>query len=184
MKSVWHWRTTVNFLVMAMLLASVGVAAQQRKAWKAGEFRGLVAGKATRKDVVRVLGASTPKTTPHLDIYSYPGKGDFGSNVTVEVNRATGRVETITERFAPNITRTQARKKYGENYNEVQSSVAECPHESVNAMAYRDSNGPIGLIEYPQLGLVLWPNQEGFDIAAALYLAKPLPAKKPVCGKR
>lgn len=184
MKSIWHWRTAVNLLAMTTLLASVGLVGQQRSGWKAGEFKGLVAGKATRKDVVRVLGASTPKTTPHLEVYSYPGKGDFGSNVTVEVSRATGRVETITERFAPNITRTQARKKYGEKYNEVQYSVAECPHEGLNALAYRDSNGPIGLIEYPQQGLVLWPNQEGFDIAAALYLAKPLPGKKPVCAKQ
>lgn len=184
MKSVWRWRTAVNLLAMAMPLASVGLVGQQRSGWKAGEFRELVAGKATRKDVVRVLGASTPKTTPHLEAYSYPGKGDFGANVTVEVSRATGRVETITERFSPNITRTQARKKYGENYNEGQYSVAECPHESVNAMAYRDPNGPIGLIEYPRQGLVLWPNQEGFDIAAALYLAKPLPGKKPGCGKQ
>ena len=184
MKAVRQWRTAVNLLVMAMLLASVGVAGQQRKAWKAGEFKGLVAGKATRKDVVRVMGATAPTRTPHLEVFNYPGKGDFGSNVTVEVSRATGLVETITERFAPNITRTQAHKKYGENYDEVQYSVAECPHESVNAMAYRDSKGPIGLIEYPQQGLVLWPNQEGFDIAAALYLAKPLPGKKPICGKQ
>ncbi|HEU5401412.1 MAG TPA: hypothetical protein VFU86_08650 [Terriglobales bacterium] len=166
-----------------LLLASAGLGAQQR-AWKAGDFRGLVAGKSTRKDVVRVLGTATPKQTAHLEIFDYPGKGDFGSRVIVEVNRATGLVATVTERFAPNITRTQARKKYGERYNEVQYSVSDCPQEGVNAPAYRDPKGPIGLIEYPQQGLVLWPNEEGFDIAAALYLPKPMPGKKPVCSKR
>ncbi len=167
-----------------MLFASSGLAAQQRSVWKPGEFRGLVAGRSTRKDVVRVLGATTPKTSAHLESYSYASKGDFGSSVIVEVNRATGLVQTITERFSPNITRTQARKKFGERYNEVQYSIAECPHEGVDALAYRDPKGPIGLIEYPQQGLVLWPNEQGFDIAAALYLAKPLPSKKPVCSKQ
>ncbi len=176
-----RWRAAV--CVLCVLATSCGLAAQQRGTWKPGDFRGLTAGKSTRKDVVRVLGAGTPKTTAHLEIYSFAGKGDFGANVFVEVNRATGVVETITERFAPNITRTQARKKYGERYDEVQYSVVECAHEGVNAMAYRDPKGPIGLIEYPQQGLVLWPNEEGFDIAAALYLAKPLPGKKPVCAK-
>lgn len=171
-------------LLAVLLLAGMELSAQQRRAWKPGEFQGLVAGKSTRKDVTRVLGVTTPKRSAHLEIYSYPGKGDFGASVTVEVNRATGVVETITERFSPNITRTQARKKFGESYNEGQYSIADCPHEGVNSPVYRDSNGPIGLIEYPQQGLVLWPNEEGFDIAAALYLAKPLPGRKPVCAKQ
>lgn len=185
MRVVRHRSGTATVVVLVvLLLVSTGFSAQKRSAWKAGEFRGLVAGKSNRKDVVRVLGASTPKNTAHLEVYSYSGKGDFGANIIVEVSRATGLVVAITERFSPNITRTQARKKYGESYNEVQYSVAECPHEGVNALAYRDPSGPIGLIEYPQQGLVLWPNEEGFDIAAALYLAKPLPKKKPACGKQ
>jgi hypothetical protein len=167
-----------------VLLASAGVAGQQRSAWRPGEFQELVTGRSTRKDVIHVLGATTPKTSTHLETYSYPGKGAFGATVIVEVNRARGVVETITERFSPNITRTQARKKYGERYNEVQYSIADCPHEGVNAPVYRDPKGPIGLIEYPQQGLVLWPNEQGFDIAAALYLAKPLLGKKPVCAKQ
>lgn len=175
--------TTARLLGL-LLLASAGLAAQQGSTWKPGDFKGLIAGKSTRKDVARVLGVATPKRTAHLEIYDYPGKGDFGSRVIVEVNQATGLVGTITERFAPNITRTQARKKYGERYNEVQYSIADCPQEGVNAPAYRDPKGPIGLIEYPQQGLVLWPNEEGFDIAAALYLAKPMPGKKPACTKR
>ena len=185
MNAIRKLRTPIHIVaVIMLLLASGALTAQQRKGWKAGEFRGLVAGKSTRKDIVRVLGDSAPKKTAHLEVYGYAGKGDFGSNVTVEVNRATGVVETITERFSPNITRTQARKKFGENYSEDQYSIADCPHEGSNAMAYRDPNGPIGLIVYPKQGLVLWPNQEGFDISAALYLAEPLPGKKPVCRKQ
>ncbi len=176
--------SVTGHLSVVVLLVSTGLAAQQRNAWTPGEWQGIVAGKSTRKDVVRVLGANTAKATPHLETYSYPGKGDFGASVIVEVNRGTGVVKTITERFSPNITRTQARKKFGERYNEVQYSIADCPHEGINALLYRDPKGPIGLIEYPQQGLVLWPNGQGFDIAAALYLAKPLPVNKPICAKK
>jgi hypothetical protein len=176
----------LSMLLLFGMVAGAGctLAAQQGSPWRPGQFKGLVTGKATRKDVFRVFGAREPKKGTRIEVYEYPGKGDFSADVIVEVSRATGVVETITEKFSPNITRTQARKKFGERYNEVQYSVAECAHEGMNALAYRDPKGPIGLIEYPQQGLVLWPNQEGFDIAAALYLAKPLPGRKPVCAKR
>ncbi|MDT8068651.1 MAG: hypothetical protein ROO76_10865 [Terriglobia bacterium] len=176
-------RATV-LLFSLLVCAGGGLSAQQNRPWKPADFRGLVAGKSTRKDVIRMLGAATPKRGRQLETYSYAGKGDFGANVIVEVRLATGVIETITERFSPNITRTQAHKKYGEDYREVQYSVADCPHEGVNALAYRDPNGPIGLLVYSKQGIVLWPNHEGFDIAAALYLARPLPSKRPVCPKR
>lgn len=170
---------------MACLLASSMAVAQVRGAtWKPGEFSGLVAGKSSRKDVIRVLGANDPKKEKRLETYSYRGKGDFSSTLIIQVNRATGVVETITEQFSPNITRTQAHKKYGNDYREVQYSMLDCPHEGVNPLAYRDPKGPVELIEYPQKGLILWPNREGFDIAAAVYLAKPLPRKRPVCAKQ
>jgi hypothetical protein len=185
LRGIWEGKAGISIVISCSLIvgATCGLAAQQRNAWRPGQFKGLVAGKSTRMDVARVFGASVPKKVARIELYEYSGKGDFSADVTVEVARTTGVVETITERFSPNITRTQARKKFGEKYNEVQYSVAECPHEGMNALAYRDPKGPIGLIEYPQQGLVLWPNQEGFDIAAVLYLAKPLPKRKPKCAK-
>lgn len=178
-------RGRAAILVLSLLVfAGDSLSAQQNRPWKPGDFRGLVAGKSTRKDVVRGLGTATPKKGRLLDTYVYEGKGDFGANVIVEVRRATGVIETITERFSPNITRTQARKKYGEDFREIQYSIADCPREGVNTLAYQDPNGPIGLLVYSQQGIVLWPNEEGFDIAAALYLPKPLPSKRPVCAKR
>ncbi|MGE5111921.1 MAG: hypothetical protein ACM3JB_13755 [Acidobacteriaceae bacterium] len=167
-----------------MLSSSIAVAQGRSAAWKPGEFSGLVAGKSTRKDVIRMLGANEPRREKLQETYTYSGKGDFSSTLIIEVNRATGVVDTITEQFSPNITRTQAHKKYGNDYREVQYSIADCPHEGVNPLAYRDPKGLVELIEYPQKGLILWPNREGFDIAAAVYLARPLPGKKPACAKR
>ena len=169
--------------IAVVLLLSGFATAQQGPVWKAGQFRELVTGKANRKDVVRVLGAAKPTKTGKLETYSYEDKGEFGGKVLVDVNAATGVVESVTEHFSPNLTRTQAYKKYGKDYNEVRYSISSCPQEGSTPMVYRDAKGGIELLEYPKKGLILWPNQYGFDIAAAVYRAKALPGKKPQCGK-
>lgn len=169
------------FLVLVLALLAGAGFYQQR--WKPAQYGELVAGKSTRKDVLRVLGNATPKKSGSLESYSYPGKGDFGGEVIVEVSGATGIVESVIVQFSPNITRTQARKKYGDNYREVRYSISDCPHDSILPLAYRDTKGGVELLEYPQNGLLLWPNQYGLDIAAAVYRAKELPKVKPKCRK-
>jgi hypothetical protein len=174
-------------LVLAVvILAIAGPAFTQKlaKNWKAGQFGELVAGKATRKDVMRVLGESKPTKSGKLETFTYPGKGDFGGKVLVDVNSATGIIESVTVQFSPNITRTQAYKKYGKDYYEVRYAISACPQEGSTPMVYRDAKGGIELLEYPQKGLILWPNQYGFDIAAAVFRAKALPGTKPACGKK
>jgi hypothetical protein len=166
----------------AMLIASAAIG-QSSRAWKAGQFGELLTGKATRKDVLRAMGESKPTKNARLETFTYPGKGDFDGKVMVDVN-ATGMVEAVTVQFSPNITRTQAYKKYGKDYHEVRYSVSTCPQEGSTPQVYRDPKGGIELLEYPEKGLILWPNQYGFDIAAAVFRAKALPAKKPVCGKK
>lgn len=170
-------------LLPAVLVLGGCASAQQAVTWKAGQFRELLTGKATRKDVVRVLGDVKPAKSGKLETYSYADKGEFGGKVMVDVNVATGVVEAVTEQFSPNLTRTQAYKKYGKDYNEVRYSISTCPQEGSTPMAYRDAKGGIELLEYPKKGLILWPNQYGFDIAAAVFRAKALPGKKPLCKK-
>lgn len=169
------------------LLAMLGVAAiagAQEPAWKPGQFKDLLTGKAKRTDVIRVLGESKPNRAAKIETYTYPDKGEFGGKLMVDVNPSTGLVETITEQLSPNLTRTQSYKKFGKDYREVRYSISNCPQQGSIPPVYRDPKGGIELLEYPQKGIVLWPNQYGFDIAAVVYRAKPLPAKKPVCGKK
>jgi hypothetical protein len=167
-----------------VIFIASALAQQPAKSWKAGQFGELVPGKSTRKDVIRVLGESKPEKNGKLETYTYPGKGDFGGKVLVDTNSATGIVESVTVQFSPNITRTQAYKKYGKDYYEVRYAISTCPQEGSTPMVYRDPKGGIELLEYPQKGLILWPNQYGFDIAATVYRAKALPEKRLVCGKK
>jgi hypothetical protein len=162
--------------VVVIGLASICLA----QSWVPGRFAELITGTSRTKDVLRVLGPAQPKVGKSLITYSYPGKGDFGGDLTVEISRSTGIVQTITSRPEQNITRTEAYRKFGRDYNEVHYSVAKCG-EGTNPPVYRDKNGAVELLEYPRQGVILWPNRYGFDIAAIVYRAKPLPATKPHC---
>lgn len=165
-----------RFAVLVVALASICLA----QSWVPGRSGELVTGKSRTKDVLRVLGPAEPTIGKTLLTYTYPGKGDFGGELTVEISRATGIVQTITSRPKQNITRTEAYRKFGKEYNEVNYSVAKCG-EGTNPPVYRDTNGAVQLLEFPKQGVILWPNRYGFDIAAIVYRAKPLPATKPHC---
>ena len=157
-------------------------AASAQSSWTPGRFGELVTGQSKVKDVLRVLGPAEPKQGKRLTTYTYPGKGDFGGGLIVEVSNTTKVIEVITSRPAQNITRTEAYRKFGKDYREVTYAAAKCG-EGTNPPVYRDKNGAVELIEYPTQGIVLWPNRYGFDIAAIVYLARPLPTSKPKCPK-
>ncbi len=166
-----------RFAVLLLLVSSVSA-----QSWTPGHFGELVTGKSKTSDVLRVLGSAEPSIGKTLVTYTYPGKGDFGGELVVEVSRANGVVQSITSRPEQNITRTEAYRKFGKDYNEVTYSVAKCG-EGTNPPVYRDKKGTVELIEYPSQGVILWPNAYGFDIAAIVYRAKPLPTVKPHCPK-
>ncbi len=171
-------RRAVLLTAMILLLSSSICLAQG--AWTPGQYGEIVTGKSKTKDVLRVFGPAEPRTGNKILTYTYPGKGDFGGDLIVEISKTTGVVQAITSRPAQNITRTEAQRKFGKDYNEVTYAVAKCG-EGTNPPVYRDKKGAVELLEYPKQGVVLWPNRYGFDIAAIVYLAKPLPGTKPSC---
>lgn len=170
--------------ILAVGLVAVAGSAQQPALWKPGQFKELLTGKAKRKDVTRLLGETKRAKSGKLETYTYPDKGELGGKLLVDVDAASGIVESIIEQFSPNLTRTQAYKKFGKDYREVHYSVSTCPQVGSTPMVYRDPKGGMELLEYPQKGIILWPNQYGFDIAAVVYRAHPLPMKKPICSKK
>ncbi len=166
-----------RFAVVLFVLTSLSFA----QSWTPGRYGELVTGKSKTRDVLRILGPAKPKIGKRLVTYTYPGKGDFGGELTVEISRATGIVQTLTSRPEQNVTRTEAYRKFGNDYNEVTYSVAKCG-EGTNPPVYRDKKGIVELLEFPKQGVILWPNRYGFDIAAIVYTAKPLPVTKPRCN--
>jgi hypothetical protein len=147
--------------------------------WTSASFRGLTIGRGRREDVVRVLGtpdaASRDRGGEEL---TYKARGDHKGDLLVRLDRS-GVVSEMQESFPVSIPRTQIYKELGQNALTAHFSKAKC----ADGALYRDPRGPIELTLYPARGIVLWPDQYGYDFAAILYLARPPGlARLPTCA--
>jgi hypothetical protein len=149
--------------------------------WTAANFRGLTIGRGHREDLMRALG--TPDAA-HVDRNSeeltYKARGDHKGDLLVRLDRA-GIVSEIQESFPVSIPRTQIYKELGQNALTAHFSKAKCGDGAL----YRDPRGAIELTLYPARGIVLWPDQYGYDFAAILYVARsPGLAHMPNCAAK
>jgi hypothetical protein len=147
--------------------------------WTPANFRGLTVGRAHRADAVRVLGtpdAASP--TQNGEELSYKARGDHKGDLLLRLDRA-GVITEIQEALPVAIPRTQIYKEFGKNALTAHFSKAKCAADAL----YRDPRGAIELTLYPARGVVLWPDQYGYDFAAILYVARPPGlAREPVCA--
>jgi hypothetical protein len=147
--------------------------------WTAANFRGLTIGRARREDVVRTLGTPDADShTPNGEELIYKTRGDRKGDLTARLDRS-GIVTEIQELFPVAIPRTKIYQAFGEDALTAHFSRAKCAAEAL----YRDPRGAIELTLYPARGIVLWPDQYGYDFAAILYVARtPGLARKPPCA--
>jgi hypothetical protein len=152
----------------AMLLFSASLSAAP-PLWTAANFRGLVVGHAHRADAVRVLGTpDAASRNANGEEISYRARGDHKGDVSVRLDRS-GIVTEIQEAFPLALPRTQIYKEFGKDAVTAHFSNAKCAADAL----YRDPRGVIELTLYPARGIALWPDQQGYDFAAILYLARP-----------
>ena len=146
--------------------------------WTTANFRGLRLGSAKRADVVRVLGApDAANRSREGEELLYKARGNHHGDLSVRLNR-TGVVIEIQESLPVAIPRTVLYKEFGNDALTAHFSRAMC---GANAI-YRDPRGAIELTLYPSRGIVLWPDQYGYDFAAILYVAqRPGLAREPAC---
>lgn len=156
--------------------------------WSAASFRGLVVGHSAGADAVRVLGmpdsrrsgVNSPALAAPAEELIYRGRGDHKGDLAVRLDRSRTIVE-IQESFPVAIPRTRIYKEFGPNPVTAHYSIARCAGD----VLYRDAAGAIELTLYPERGLVLWPDQYGYDFAAILYLARaPGANHAPACVSR
>jgi len=166
------------FAAMLLFTASLFAAAPP---WTPANFHGLSVGRAHRDEAVRVLGA--PDAANHTregEELLYKARGSHNGDLTVRLDRS-GVVTEIQESFPVAIPRTILYKEFGKDALTAHYSRAKC---AANAL-YRDPRGAIELTLYPSRGIVLWPDQFGYDFAAILYVAQqPGAALEPSCVTR
>ena len=96
----------------------------------------------------------------------YKARGAHKGDLTVRLDRS-GTITEIQESFPVAIPRTKIYQEFGKDALTAHFSLAKC---AGNAL-YRDPRGAIELTLYPSRGIVLWPDQYGYDFAAIHYLA-------------
>jgi len=173
----------MRLLGVVLLLLSFAPAKTQAQGWTAAEFRGLKLGSAKLADVERVLGkADSTDSRSGGEVLVYKKKGDNGGDLEVEIRK--GVLHRVSENLPVAMPRGVAFRQYGKDYVERRYSTAKCSSLSADDQLYRDRKGDVELLEYPQKGLLLWPDKFGYDIAGVVYRADPFAAKRPRCGAR
>jgi hypothetical protein len=167
-------------LSAAILLLTASLFAGQPR-WTPASFRGLALGSAHRAEAIRLLGppdADSPTRSGEELIYK--GRGDHKGDLALRLDRS-GVVFEIKESFPVAIPRSRIYKELGQNALTAHFSLARCADNSL----YRDPAGAIELTLYPARGIVLWPDQFGYDFAAMLYEARqPGTSHAPACVAR
>lgn len=160
--------------------------------WTPASYHGLALGRSRRSDAVRLLGrpdsvrrgaggkelAYEELTCEYL---TYKARGDHGGELAVRIGRS-GTIVEIKESFPVAIPRSRIYRELGPDAVTAHFRVAhfdaahsDAAHSHVaEAALYRDPAGSLELTLYPAQGIVLWPDQIGYDFAAILYLAQPL----------
>lgn len=173
-------------VIFGILLLSANLWAAP-PAWQPATFRGLTVGRARHDDAVRTLG------TPDADSRSrdgeelvYKARGAHKGDVTVRLDRS-GTISEIQESFPVAIPRTKIYQEFGADALTERFSLVKCAGktlgDAIYDSLYRDSGGAIELTLYPARGILLWPDQYGYDFAAIHYLAhSPGLTRKPACA--
>jgi len=148
--------------------------------WTPAEFHGLKLGTAKMEDIERVIGRPDTKSFKNgSDILVYGKQGDNDGDLELELR--DGVLFKVTEDLPVAMPRAVAFRKYGKDYVERRYAAAKCTARSGDDLLFRSSKGVVELLEYPKKGMLLWPDQFGYDIASVIYRARPLATRMPPC---
>ncbi len=162
------------------------------RVWRNGTYRGLVVGKSTRADMLRVLGkplASSPSADqdpPYPIIWNDYGRvnGEVSGTLAVEVDKRNNRIISIS--VAPDrMTRTEAIAIYGDRYLPMGYEFCEgVAFDATVGPVYENPNGArVDYLEYRAKGIAVHLNYEGI-VNAIYYVSEPIGlASKAGCKK-
>ena len=156
--------------------------------WRAGTYRGLTAGKATRADVQRVLGepyrVDTPvdqePNEPNPEVwYMYNGVGEFLGELTVIIDKRT-EVMLGIDVSPEQLSKEEALKHFGPDYILTRYNFDQCLGNEESAPLYESANGPLLEVEYRHRGIAISVTQDG-RVNTISYVSKPIGTRGSRC---
>jgi hypothetical protein len=167
----------MKLFILVLMLTHIAIAQGN---WTPAEFHGLKLGTAKMEDIERVIGRPDTKSFKNgSDILVYGKQGDNDGDLELELR--DGVLFKVTEDLPVAMPRAVAFRKYGKDYVERRYAAAKCTARSGDDLLFRSSKGVVELLEYPKKGMLLWPDQFGYDIASVIYRARPLATRMPPC---
>jgi len=179
-------KTFPAFLVAAFVLAGAPTAEAQTvrsKSWVPAVYHGLVVGKSTRNNVLRILGK--PKSTgraaesdPPMLYYDYdvadPVKG------RIEVYFRGAIVDSMALYPDASLTQEDVIRILGERYSLVRYAGDDCLGSGGAGPMYEDPEGDIKHMEYRNRGLAVAFNSS--KVEAILYVQRAFGPTHPRCA--
>lgn len=163
---------------------------QPRHDWHASTYRGLVVGKATCSDMLRVFG--TPQWSgnpgdqtnadPEPEVWNeYETGGDFPGKLTVVVDERSGAILAI-DLDPTNLSKEQAIAHFGDDYIVTRYAHDDCLGNGESAPLYESPDGPILVVEYRERGIAI-SLRDKETVQTISYVKEPIGATSSRCKK-
>lgn len=173
----------VAFLMIFVAPVSQSQTSQQ---WAPANYRGLIVGKSTQTDVLRILG--NPKSgrkeqdtgIPYLD---YEVSDPVPGTLAVYVRKGTLDGMTLLPKGA--LTRNDVIRSFGVDYRIVRYATDDCLTRGGAAPIYESPGGQIEHLEYRGRGLaVVLARGDDDKVEAIVFTYKPFGPTHSACAPR
>jgi hypothetical protein len=149
-----------NAILVAVLLCPLLLHSQQMRGWHPGEYRGLIMGKSTSHDLVRIFGQPSWRGQPQ-EVPETSGAEEWTYTIATQqgeccdVYLRDGVVESLTLRLHA-LTTADAEKLLDGNFVEVRFSTVQDRPQTGSGRLCEDSKGDTTLLLNASKGLSLW----------------------------
>ena len=160
--------------------------AKPKKNWQVGSYKGLVIGKASLEDTIKILG----KPSEIVDLksvgnerewaYHYKNPQDIKGQLLLYIDKKTKTVSGVIIR-PDSMSKKESMDYFGQNYIVTRYSFSDCPGDTFDsAPYYEDPNGVTEFIEYRDRGIAVLVAEDEM-VQYVSYLSEPLGTESSEC---
>ncbi|GEM_PF-5325808 len=158
---------------------------KEKGKWQIGEYKGLIMGKSTREDMLRILGE--PKECVFFKEHNaewcyFRDETEFKAKVMVSINKKKNKISFV--QISPDtwLAINEAIGLFGDDFVFTQYAFDDCLGDWDSAPLYEAPNAPdIEYMEYRKKGIAL-SLTENKQIREFEYISEPIGSPKSRCG--
>ena len=173
------------FLAMMLPLAA-GSQTPPSSQWKAANYRGLIMGKSTRADVLRVLGKPKwigKEEDTGVPIMEYEVTDPVPGKLTVYVHKGT--LDSVALSPTKPLTKDDIIRLFGHHYRTVHYSTDDCLDDGGAAPLFEDPKGPFENMEFQSRGVtVALAYDDDEKVESIVFIDKSVIPTHSICAAR